>query len=269
MPRPDNLAEFRKPPLSEVAVSVQFPAPLKYRNIYAQEVWALFQDRFPDVQEQLYLPPSFEVFGGPFQPALPFNFGGFLPPVRYWFTHPAKAEIIQFQPDRFIHNWRRVGNQEYPRYDQICDCYVKDLERLDSHYKAKGWGDIAPNQCELTYVNNLPLIDSAGQPLSKTFYLKNVDMSLGERLEGFTAKFQTIIKDKNASPIGRLSIDATTVIDVSGSPLILLTLVVRGAPAKPTILAAHEFLSDARDLIVTTFTEITTDQAHEVWERIK
>lgn len=269
MPRPDHLPDFNSPPLAEVAMSVQFPVPSHYRNIYAQEVWALFADRFPEVQEQPYIPPSFEVFGGLLQPAFQFNFSAVLPPVRYWFVHPEKAEIIQFQPDRFIHNWRKIGDKQYPRYDQIAESYIKDLEKLASHYSEKSWGEIAPNQCELTYVNHLPLIDPAGRPVPRAFYLKSIDMSLGEQLSEVAIKAQVIMRGTKGEPVGRLSIDATVVADKRGKPLMLLTLIARGAPAEPSISAAYDFLSDARDLIVTTFTQVTSDPAHALWERTK
>ena len=270
MARPDHLPDFDDPPLVEVAISTQFPCPPGYQNIEAGEVWALFKDRFPKTQEEPYIPPSFEIFGAPTQPNFPFNFSSFSLPIRYWFTHPEKPEIIQFQPDRFIHNWRKVGDEkgQYPHFDQIADTYIDDLNKLDAHFRSKGWGPIHPNQCELTYVNQLPLVDECGQLREKSFYLKNADMSLGEEIE-FTIKIKTIIKGKDQKPVGRLSIDANTSIDAAGKPSILLVLVARGNPPEPTIPGAFEFLSNARNEIVTTFTQITTDEAHKLWVRTK
>jgi uncharacterized protein (TIGR04255 family) len=273
LPRPAHLPDFDEPPLIEVAMSVQFTTPPNYRHIYAGEVRALFDDCFSEVQEQPYIPPVFEVFGGPIHaPNFQINFStSAMLPVRYWFTHPGKAEIIQFQPDRFIHNWRKMDDRapQYPRFDQIAASYIKDLERLDALYKSKGWGSIQPNQCELTYVNHMLLVDGAGKPLSKTFYLKNVDMALGDEIAEFGIKAQAIMKNAEGKPAGRLFIDAMTTADAGGRPLVVLTLVARGAPAQATISSAFDFLSSARDTIVTTFAQITTDAAHQLWKRTK
>ncbi len=60
------LPRFRKPPVSEVAVGVQFPAVLNpvHLGLYYQRVKA----RFPKVQVQPPIPPSFETFGGASNP---------------------------------------------------------------------------------------------------------------------------------------------------------------------------------------------------------
>ena len=58
--RPDHLPDFRKPPLNEVVLGVQFNEPAGYRLIRAFEVWSLFREVYPEVHEQPPLAPIVE-----------------------------------------------------------------------------------------------------------------------------------------------------------------------------------------------------------------
>ena len=41
-------------------------------------------------------------------------------PARVLFINNARTELIQVQRDRFLHNWRKVGNETtHPRFDQM------------------------------------------------------------------------------------------------------------------------------------------------------
>ena len=61
----NNLADFKAPPLNEVVMGIQFQPVPGYQQIRALEVWQLFREQFPVVQEQLPLNPQFETFGLP------------------------------------------------------------------------------------------------------------------------------------------------------------------------------------------------------------
>jgi uncharacterized protein (TIGR04255 family) len=270
LPRPEHLPDFELPPLVEVVLSVQFASPLQYRDVYAREVWALFEEQFNQVEEQPPLPPQYEVFGGPGPGAVQFKFERMTGPLRnrYWFLAPKGHELIQFQHDRFIHNWRKVGsaNSEYPRFEAIREKFQDELTRIDEFYRRKGWGPIRPNQCELTYVNRMPLV--LDRPLPPSFYFRKMDVSLvGDATDFVIQLQQTILSKDKGSPIGRLYIDASTQPDESGSRQLAMNLTARGVPAEPTIPAALAFLVDQRELVVNTFAEFTSEAAHQLWKR--
>lgn len=268
MPRPDDLQNFTSPPLVEVAVSVQFSTPSGYSDIYAREIWALFESNFTLVQEQPLLEPMFEVFGPQGQASFHIGFGQ---PMgnRYWFSRPDQSELIQFQRDRFIHNWRKVPgiNNEYPRFESIIEKFSSDLGKLDTYFNDKGWGQFAPNQCELIYVNQMSLTDEQGELLNKSFYFNKLDVSLIGDVDGFNINLRQIIAGEDGRPVGRLYIEANTVTDGAGKPLLNLNMTVRGAPTNTTHEAAIKFLNDARIKIVNTFTEFTSESAHKKWGR--
>jgi hypothetical protein len=51
---------------------------------------------------------------------------------RFWFVNEVGTELLQFQLDRFVHNWRKTGEGiEYPRYERIRKKAPRDLHRLD------------------------------------------------------------------------------------------------------------------------------------------
>ena len=272
MQRPDDLPDFAKPPIIEAVMSVQFAAPADYREIYARDVWALFEREFGRVQEQPALEPFFEVFGASDSPRAQIKLQQVVGPLRnrYWFLGPDDHELLQFQHDRFIHNWRKIPNasNEYPRFEPISAKFERELAALDGYFRKMGWGPIVPNQCELIYVNRLPLHDPDGKRLSPSFFFRRIDASLIGDIEGFAFKVQQRLMGLDGtSPIGRLYVEANT--QAGDSPHIGLNLTARGAPPAGTISGALAFLATQRDHIVRTFAEITSDAAHKLWERRK
>jgi uncharacterized protein (TIGR04255 family) len=272
LPRPPGLPDFTDPPLSEVVISIQFATPPKYSGAYIREIWSLFERDFPKVQEMPALPPTFEVFGGPELPAMRLmNFGMITGGLRnrYWFLNNTGTEVIQFQQDRFIHNWRKVPGHknEYPRFDPIFSKYTSELESLDSYFRSKSWGPIVPNQCELTYVNQMPLKTDAGQPIPKSYYFRKIDVSLDEDVSDFGLNLRKPIIAIDGKPIGRLFVEAATGVDSDGNPVLGLNLTARGAPAEASRAASLEFLQNARQLIDNTFVTFTSDAAHKTWGR--
>jgi hypothetical protein len=105
------------------------------------------------------------------------------------------GELIQFQQDRFMHNWRKVPGQksEYPRFDPIISKYTSELETLETYFRSKTWGPIVPTQCELTYVNQMPLKGETGQPIPKSFYFRKLDVSLDEDVNDFAVTLRKAV----------------------------------------------------------------------------
>lgn len=271
MPRPPDLPEFTSPPLTEVYLSVQFGTSAGWREIFAREVWSLFEKDFPNVEEQPPLPPVFEVFGAQGAPALRVNLQPLVGPLhtRYWFLSATGSELIQFQSDRFLHNWRKIvaPGSDYPRFDAILAKFKSELVALEAFYQQKGFGPLVPNQCELAYLNQMPLTDERGQPLAASFYFRTLDLTLAGEPAEFSLRLRQRIAGEPARPAGRLHIEANTVTGEADKPALALNLTVRGTPPKPTIPGAIQFLDEARGRIVRTFAAITSDAAHQEWGR--
>src|ERR1700691_5158974 len=112
--------EFVRPPVIEVALSVQFRRLERLRSAHLGSLWAKFRHRFPRTEDYAPLEPAFERFDqNRNQPKLGGEVRAYdVPPLpRAWFLNEGGTELIQVQPDRFVRNWRKVDEEDrYVRY---------------------------------------------------------------------------------------------------------------------------------------------------------
>jgi uncharacterized protein (TIGR04255 family) len=224
MPRPPALPDFADPPLNEVVLGVQFAPAQGYSQIRAGEVWSLYKDRFPLVEEHPPLVPAFETFGRPQAAQFGMGFVTGASHDRFWFLTPSKEELIQFQQDRLMHNWRKVGDEKnpYPRFETMIRNFEQELVSLETYFASLATQTILINQCEVTYVNHIPL--------EHDDWLRFVRFE-GLDVEDFAMTFRRILH-RESEPVGRLICETTTVI-VPGNKLMLrLALTARGAPRR-------------------------------------
>lgn len=275
--RPADLPDYERPPLIEVVLSVQFSELQGYRTVHAGLLWAdKFRAAYPRVLEKPPLDPTFEVFA-PQARAAQFQIKQMPgPPVpRLWFMNDDETELVQIQANRFIHNWRKVGEGEtYPRYEKLRERFFYELAEIDDFFKSWNIGSVEPNQCEITYVNRLELdgLDLRNSPelALNLFSQRALQLSSdGARFpepESCNLSVRYVLKDANGDPRGRLLV---TVQPWRGEPALRLDLAVRGAPASADVKAVADFLDEGRRTIVHGFTTITAKNMHKKWGRIK
>ena len=265
--RPNDLPDLRNPPLNEVVLGVQLNPLLGYQQIQAGEVWSLFRKEFPKRQEHPPIPPMFETFG---LPAMGNQFGFITgaPHSRFWFLRPDEDELIQFQQDRLLHNWRKVGDEtnEYPRFESMVDRFRNEVNLLEKYLNELAPQDLTINQCEVSYINHI--VPSADKPLVASNWLRFLNFGSSEP-DDFSSSFREVILDADNTPHGRLICEASIGVKSDRQRIIILSLTVRGAPRRNTVESAFDFLSSGRNLIVRKFVELTTDEAHTKWERVK
>jgi uncharacterized protein (TIGR04255 family) len=265
---PPALPKFRKPPLSEVAVGVQFGNPQLtpvHLGLYYQRVKA----RFPMVQVYPPLPPAFETFGS--SPTLSVGImGGPMP--RMWFVASDDASLIQLQAGRLFFNWRGGTDRvTYPHFQAVRAEFLFALEELNALSRDEGLGEMTVQQCELVYVNPLPTIDT-GVPLSAPEALfRPWSADLGpewqEPIEDVSFNARYRLDDPDGEPFGRLTVAVTSGWGPGGAPGFQFELTARGKPlgsGRDGIDAFHDY---AHQAIVRCFTALTTPAMHECWER--
>lgn len=263
MARPEHLPDFTKPPLDEVVLGVQFSSVPRYASVYANDIWALFKDEFPTIQEQPFLEPKFETFGGvnP-HPSVQFQIGP--PPIgnRLWFISSNENNLLQFQADRFIANWRkRPRPQKYPRFEKIAEAFGENLNALSEHFQKEFDYKLDINQAEIAYINIIPVEEFSDT--GKWFKLWD---GCGVNVEAINTSFNEIISHSDGGPFARLIHEIQSVTTQDGKQKALrLSLTFRGKPESNNIAAAMEFLALGRNKIVTRFDEITTIHAHNKW----
>ena len=269
------LPDFERPPLVEVALSIQFDALSSLGVSQLGLLWAEYKERFPKTQEQPPLPAVTETFGRKPDRRVEVSFEMLeaLPTPRLWFLSEAGDELIQVQKDRFIHNWRKLGEgQEYPRYTHIREVFVRQLSAFCDFLQREKIGELVPNQCEVTYVNHFASHEgweSHGQvdnvlavwssQLSDDFLPEPEDVRFALRY---------VIPDDEGNSAGRLHVSLQPAYRSTDSEAILvLELTARGRPLGDGVEGALRFLDLGHEWVVRGFTSVTTRAIHQIWGR--
>jgi uncharacterized protein (TIGR04255 family) len=190
---------------------------------------------------------------------------GFIPRAthqRFWFLSKNKDEIIQFQNDRFIHNWRKLADEsnKYPHFEEISDKYKEEISKLEKYFSKSSPDIIKINQCELSYTNHILLTQDAG--CDKWL---NITSFNNFEADEFGISYSKMLKDDSGKPFGRLICEANKGLNNKGEAIIWLNITCRGMPKNPNIESAMEFFKAGREMIVNCFDNITTDYAHKKW----
>lgn len=266
MSRPEDLPEYAHPPLNEVTVGVQFSTPTNYSQLHAGGVWNLFRQDYPHFEEHEPLPPTFELFGA--------NAIG--PTVlellqgprhdRFWFVNEARDELIQFQNDRIHFNWKVTPNVErpYPRFEHVLDKFSSALSKLSNHFESEFGEGLNIVQAEVAYINHFPeQVD--GKSILRDQWVNFVDMTKFPAEDvGMRMRYPMT---KNDEFVGRVNLEFNSAIKPPNERISVLTITVRGNPDVSSVESVNSFLNDGHNLIVRTFDTVTTDWAHNYWNR--
>jgi len=265
------LTKFKTPPVTQVALAVQWePIPMMHAA-HLGMVWERYRDMYPDVAHQTELPPMAEHLGLGQSDRPNISFGPDAPGMRLLFGADHSADLIQVQADRFVRNWRRIeGGQKYPGYSEhIRPGFVKDLKKLLSFLEDQKITPWKPNLCEISYVNTIG---------SSEFCVSH--SQIGRLFNGFVTFPQlngwakpehagfgmSYTLDDNQSFVGRLHINcAPSVLPQTGEEVFNISLTVRGRPFTADLPGALSFLDMGRSYIVNSFTQLTSSEAHEAW----
>ena len=279
--RPLDLPDFEKPPLYEVAFSIQFHELAGYQTVHAGLLWGLFKDQFKQVEEYPPLEPAFETFGRPGQTQFTLNVANRPPVRRLWFITEDLRQLIQFQSDRLIHNWRKVGDNtnsdDYPRYETIKSQFFQEINIVNEFLGRENIGSIVPNQCELSYVNHLIMDDDEDFQhfMSEAFeFVQDIspqaDSDPNARLpeaEDVRTMLRFLLRDTEKTPVGRLIVQVEPGFVDDGGKMVRFSLTVRGKPPGESEKDMSAFFDNGRDAIVRGFTRLTTRKMHNLWQR--
>lgn len=194
------------------------------------------------------------------------------PPVRLWFQSEDKTRLVQAQRDWLVYNWQGMSSDgPYPRYETIEGFFLETYDSFSDYVAQLGHGQVATNQCELTYINHIAsgeLWERHGQ-LSKVIRLAgDADKFLPEPEDG-QLLFRYRIPHEGKD-VGRLYVQVTPGLrPLDRSPVIQLNMVARGAPLGEGREGMVSFFRLAHEWIVRGFAAVTTEAAQDtLWERI-
>jgi uncharacterized protein (TIGR04255 family) len=212
----------------------------------------------------------FETFGS----GVPLPVLGGVAPIqpRMWFSSEDGSSLIQLQAGRLIFNWRGGLQQHaYPHFEAVQAEFMHAFNELEALLINEGLGEVVINQCEVVYVNPLP-VSMTGVPLSepqKIFRVLNA--ASGEEWkelpEDISFNIRYKFNDKDGNPFGRLMATLSSGWAQDGSPAFHLEMTARGHPIGNGRAGMTAFHLHAHQAIVRCFAAITTPEMHECWER--
>lgn len=269
--RPD----FSKPPVVEVALSVQFDRLPGLRTTQLGLLWQEYRDRFPVTEEHAPLASVVERFGAPTSRKVVARIKMLESPPspRCWFLNQDGTELIQVQCDRFIHNWRKADTEsQYPRYEHVRAGFESELQRFSTFVSRERLGDFVPNQCELTYVNHIVAGKSwkthAELGEIVTVFERQYSDRFLEAPEDSGLRMRFVISDESDEPLGRLHVALDPGYrSEDGQPLFTLNLTARGRPRGDGIEGVLRFMDLGREWVVRSFASLTTPKMHKEWGR--
>jgi len=268
-----DLPKYAKPPVVEVAMSVQFDELADFKLVHFGQLWNYYRERYPKTENHPPLGSVIELFGkqGPERATLSVESG--YPVGRCWYKSDDALRLVQIQPDRFILNWRKLDTDvEYPSYATLRELFVKELNQFLVFVSEQELGDFTPTQCELTYVNHVPSRDgwSSRDELSNVLATWSNEPSRGFDLPPIEdLRFQWQYQFQELSkPLGRLHVHVHSAVRTSDrTPILVLQLTARGAPLGGDVGGVLAFSDRAHEWIVRAFTTVTTERMHKLWER--
>lgn len=272
--RPEDLPDFRKPPLAETVLSLQFEPIAGLTTAHLGLLWQRFREWLPFIEEQPPLPPILEKFEPPSLAQVEVTVEEKPPVPRLWLLNQDKTELIQVQADRFIHNWRKMeGIEPYPHFEPIRDRFRGEVAVLEQFLKDEGMGVPAVNQCEVTYVNH---IEPSGvwqrhgqlEKVLANWAVAPERQFLPEAEDG-GVRLRFVIRDESGRPVGRLHvISQPGWKKTDNTPIMVLNLTARGEPLAEGTEGAFRFFELGRRWIVKGFADVTTSEMQRAWERI-
>ena len=255
------LPSFRKPPVTEVFCGLRLQ-PVNFLIPHTGLLWDKFRNDYPNIQHAEPL--------GTDKGLLSIDRKTGLPIPRVWFINESDDQLVQFQVDYFYFNWRR-RKDDYPRYPHVIKHFESALNILYSFSKEFELGDINPIEYELSYINHIPkgggwdTIEDLQKIFSDFVWVGSKKRFLPNPNKiAWTAEFP--LQEK----MGSLRINLKQAIrNEDNVPLFVLELKAKGIDESAKKNDFRKWFDVAHEGIVKGFTDITTPEAHKIWERVK
>lgn len=263
------LPEFEEPPVIETVLGVQFTPMQDFSILYYGLYWTKVQIDYPKTEIQPPLPPIVEQFDTKLlEPAIGVEFVQ-TPDIRCWCIDSSETRLIQIQKDRFIHNWRKVrDNDVYPRYNNLKPKFEEEWQRFCDFLHEKNLTTPDVNQCEVTYINQIEIgkgCKSYGEVDKIVAYW--TERPLGEFLPN-PERVHFNVTYLMPEEKGRLYITLQPGIRrQDGKEVLQLNLTARGRPISSTREGIMKWFDMGHEWIVRGFADFTTKEMHKIWRR--
>jgi len=264
------LPDYDRPPVIEVVCGTQFEPLTAFQATAFGVFWEKVRAEYPTTEEKPPLDPLFERLGEPGQTEARVEISPTPPLPRMFFVHQQPNYLMQVQKDRFLHNWRKVGDADvYPHYPAIFDKFWAGWGRFLTFCHDEHIGDVRVNQLEITYINHILAGDAwqgpgnVGDVFPDAKWRQKRTFLPTPEVIGWRASFQ--LPDQR----GRLHVALKQGMRrTDGKPVLLCDLTARGMAASQDAVAIQQWFSTAREWIVRGFADLADERVQkEVWLR--
>ena len=257
---PSILPSYKSPPVNEVVCGVRFNPSANLHIPHIGFLWEKFRADYPNTQ---HVPPIATAKGD-----LLIDWATGMPLPRVWFISESDDQLVQFQFDRFYFNWRRRRG-DYPRYDYVISEFESVLQKVTVFFSEFDLGELTPIEYELSYINHIPKGHGwntiADLPKIFTDYVwKRPQKRFLPKPEKVTWTKEFQLPENK----GNLNVSLKYAIRTEDKlPLLVLELKTRGIDESVGKEGLREWFDLAHEWIVRGFTDLTTPEIHEMWER--
>lgn len=271
MPRPSHLPNYKAPPIDEVVVGLQFEPIVRFSEPHVGLFWQRVRDDYPTVESHPRLEGPIEDLQerlSPTPPTVFFGLGGSAQ-GRTWLISSDESLLIQVQNTRFILNWRRRGQTDYPHFDAILERFWSAFDRFRSMLNEEHLQLPSVQQLEVTYINWITTLGISDffRPASASS-LTAPGVSPMPEDQAFMARH--MVRDTAGTPIARLYLQCQSALRIEPEGATngtQFTLTFKSPSTSFTDEEVNSRAAIARESIVQSFTDLTTDAAHVKWER--
>jgi uncharacterized protein (TIGR04255 family) len=264
----DQLPHYNSPPVIEVVLGVQFEELPGFLSVHFGSFWECVRSDYPEAEDRPPLPSVFEERPSQ-EPSLDFLD---VPPLRRVFlVHSSKNYLLQVQPTRFLHNWRKLKPTDaYPRFAAAEERFLSNWSIFRRFVEQNKFGSLKANQYELTYINHI-LSDEKGFPhaIHEYSYVFNWPNQRPNFFLPDPASLAIDVKFRLPEKRAMLHVNVKHGRRLPDKmEVLILELTARG-PAQSDASDMKGWFSTAHEWIVRGFTDLTTTIAHERWGRTR
>ena len=262
-----NLPKYKRPPVIEVVCGVQFDPLPGFTSLHFGEFWHRIKENYPKAEDK---PPLDDLREAAEGTQVKTDLVADIPPLRrVWYIDSSRNFLIQLQPSRFLSNWRKVrAEDEYPSYATAFDRFLNEWTGFLGFANDTGLSPIHTNQYELTYINH---ILEAEQPypagIARHLPLFSWESAQSSKFlpapQSAALSFQFLVPEAKGRLHATIS-HGSRQSDKKG--VLVIDLTARGA-AKEDWSDMKEWFSMAHEWIVCGFTDLTSRESHQLWER--
>jgi len=264
----DPLPKYDAPPVIETVLCAQFARLANFTGAVAGWFWkGRLGSDWTKTKTAVRLEDQFERFGEERRPELPgIRFYSGDQPDRTQIIRSDEERMIQIQDSRFILNWRR-GTGGYPSYEKLLPEFRGSFQKFSGFAAEADLGEIQVNQWEVAYVNTLDKGEMWESPADWPTILPGLYTPLTwgtGPIETHNGEWKFVIgKDRGRLYVslkhGRTSMD--------GPDTLFLQLTARGPVDAERDQTLEDGLNIGHEVIVRSFTAMTSPEAHKHWKR--